>query len=80
MTPGRQFLDDRGLNRADQMFGLEHLFLGRDVVCLSREQVERNLDVLQRQFPSQADELALGEAIRLEQFFDGLQMTGPGLL
>jgi uncharacterized protein YndB with AHSA1/START domain len=39
MAPGHQFLDDRGMRRADQMLGREYLLPGRDVVCLAREQV-----------------------------------------
>jgi hypothetical protein len=50
MTTGRHFSDDRRMRGADQMFGREDLFTGRDVVCLAGEQVERDLDVLQRQF------------------------------
>src|ERR1700682_1729896 len=72
MAPGYHFLNDRGMRRADQMLGRERLLPGRDVVCLAREQVKRDLDVLQRQFSPEADEFALGEAIRLEQLLDSL--------
>ena len=37
--------------------GLEHLFPGRDVVGVACEQVERDLDVLQRQPSSETDAL-----------------------
>src|SRR6478672_6305729 len=78
MTSGRHFPDDRGMWGSDQMFRPEYLFPGRDVVRLASEQVERDFDVLQRQFSPQTDELTLGETIRLEQFLDGLQIVAAG--
>ena len=70
--------DNGGLWGTDQACRLEDLLAGGDVVRLAGEQIERDLDVLERQFPPQADELALGEAIRLEQFLDRLEIVAPG--
>src|SRR2546423_15646756 len=75
MTARRQFLNDGAMRRSDQMLGREQLLLGRDVVCLARKQIYWDLDILQRQLSPQADELALGEAVLLEQLLNGLQIV-----
>ena len=74
MAPRHQGLGDLVLGRAQALFGVENLFLGRDVVARAGEEIDGARDVAEREPPAETDEAALEQAVFLEELGDDLKV------
>ena len=77
MAARNQLLLDPLFRRSEISFRVEHLLAGRDVVRLAGQQIGRASDRLEIQAAAEANELALGEAVLLEELMDRLKIPAP---
>src|SRR5271166_4995741 len=78
MTAGNQLLLDPIFRGSDEVLRRENLLAGRDVVALAGEEVKGTCDRLEVQAAAEPHELALGEAVLLEELADRVQIPAPG--
>ena len=75
--PGTSFFSIRSLG-APTRSSPQHLLPGRDLVALSREEVNGASDRLEVQAAAEPHELALGETVLLKELADRFQLPAPG--
>src|SRR5208283_105315 len=78
VSAGDQLLLDPTFRGSDEGLRRENLLRGRDVVALAGEEIKRAHDRLEVQATAERHELALGEAVLLEELADRLQIPAPG--